>query len=98
MAPPDKSFRREQAMSLGKQIRLNRIFSHPTGRLGSVAVDHFAGYSHGLPPGLADLPETLRAIVDGRPDAITMQKGAALSCWPPFAGRLPLIVQGIIGT
>ena len=31
-------------VALGKQIRLNRLFSHPCGRLCSIAVDHFAGY------------------------------------------------------
>jgi class I fructose-bisphosphate aldolase len=28
-------------MNIGKRIRLNRIFSHPSGRLCSIAVDHF---------------------------------------------------------
>ena len=27
-------------MALGKQIRLNRLFAHPSGRLCSIAVDH----------------------------------------------------------
>lgn len=80
-------------MDLGKKIRLSRIFSHSTGRLCSVAVDHFVGYSGGMPAGLADLPKTLAQIIAGRPDAVTMFKGTAMGCWPPHAGKAALIVQ-----
>ena len=82
-------------MAVGKQIRLNRLFSHPSGRLCSVAVDHFIGYQKGLPQGLADLPRTIAAVVEGRPDAVTMHKGPAISVWPRFAGSVPLIVQAV---
>ena len=80
-------------MNLGKLIRLNRLFSHPSGRLCSVAVDHLMGYSQGLPPGLRQIKTTLAAIVAGRPDAVTMHKGIAASAWTPYAGAVPLIVQ-----
>lgn len=80
-------------MNLGKLIRLNRIFSHPSGRLCSVAVDHLMGYDQGLPPGLRHIQPTLAAIVAAQPDAVTMHKGIATSCWPPYAGRIPLIIQ-----
>ena len=82
-------------MTLGKRIRLKRLFSHPSGRLCSVAVDHFAGYHQGLHPGLASLEVTLAAIVAGRPNAVTMHKGVALGYWEPHAGVVPLIVQSI---
>jgi class I fructose-bisphosphate aldolase len=62
-----------------------------------VAVDHFIGYQEGLPVGLADLPAALAAIVAGAPDAVTMHKGVALSCWGRYAGKVPLILQSIIG-
>ena len=84
-------------MGLGKQVRLNRLFAHASGRLCSVAVDHFIGYQEGLPAGLVNLPATIADIVAGAPDAITMHKGVALSCWPRHAGTIPLIVQSIIG-
>jgi len=84
-------------MPVGRQVRLNRIFAHPSGRLCSVAVDHFFAYPGAMPPGLADLPATIRAVVAGRPDAITMQKGAALACWGEHAGKLPLILQSYLG-
>ena len=80
-------------MNLGKLVRLNRIFSHPSGRLCSVAADHFFGYGEGLPPGLRHIKPTLAALVAGRPDAVTLHKGVAASAWPPYAGAVPLIVQ-----
>jgi class I fructose-bisphosphate aldolase len=80
-------------MNTGKLVRINRIFSHPSGRLCSVAVDHFLGYSHGLPPGLRHMAKTLAAVASARPDSVTMQKGFAASLWQPYAGRIPLILQ-----
>jgi class I fructose-bisphosphate aldolase len=80
-------------MNIGKLIRLNRLFAHPSGRLCSIAVDHFISYGAGLPPGLRRIRPTLAAIVAAQPDAITMHKGVALSAWAPHAGRVPLIIQ-----
>jgi fructose-bisphosphate aldolase, class I len=85
------------SMNLGKTIRLNRLLAHPSGRFCSVAVDHFVGYNVGMPDGLRNLPAAIKAIVSGRPDAITMQKGTATACWPPFAGRIPLVIQSLAG-
>ena len=84
-------------MNLGKRIRINRLFSHPSGRLCSVAVDHFMGYGDALPEGLRHMKTTLAAIVAGGPDAVTMHKGMAASAWEPYAGRIPLIIQGLAG-
>jgi fructose-bisphosphate aldolase, class I len=80
-------------MNVGKLVRVNRIFSHSSGRLCSVAVDHFIGYGHGLPDGLRQIRPTLEAIAAGRPDAVTMHKGIAASAWAPYAGRIPMILQ-----
>jgi class I fructose-bisphosphate aldolase len=80
-------------MNTGKLVRLNRIFSHPSGRLCSVAVDHFFVYGEGLPEGIRNMKETLRAAVDARPDAVTMHIGMAASVWSEFAGAVPLILQ-----
>jgi len=85
-------------MDLAKRVRLNRLFAHPSKRLCSVAVDHFLGYHTGLPPGLVNLPETIRKLVAGRPDAITMCKGTAKSAWEPYAGQIPLIIQAVCFT
>jgi class I fructose-bisphosphate aldolase len=81
-------------MNTGKLVRLNRIFSHPSGRLCSVAVDHFIVYGEGLPDGLRRIKETIGALVEARPDAVTMNIGIASSVWPSYAGLVPLILQG----
>jgi class I fructose-bisphosphate aldolase len=83
-------------MSLGKTVRLNRLFSHPSGRLCSVAVDHFIGYGAGLPPAIENITPTLRAIAAGGPDAVTMHRGIASSSWLPYAGHIPLILQSTL--
>jgi class I fructose-bisphosphate aldolase len=80
-------------MNVGKLTRLNRIFSHPSGRLCSIAVDHFIGYTEGLPDGLRPIQKTLAAIVAAQPDAMTMHRGIVTGAWPPFAGKVALIVQ-----
>jgi len=80
-------------LNIGKAIRLSRIFSHASGRLCSVAVDHFIGYQKGLPAGLTDMPATLARVVAARPDAVTMNKGTAMTCWAPHAGKAALIIQ-----
>lgn len=83
-------------MNIGKLIRLNRIFSHPSGRLCSIAVDHYIGYPEGLPAGLRHMQATLAAVAAAQPDAITMHKGIAASAWAPFAGKLPFILQSMV--
>ena len=85
-------------MGLGKQIRLNRLFAHPSARMCAVAVDHFIGYQNGLPAGLTDLAATLAKLVAGKPDAITMTKGTASNAWGPHAGKIPLIVSSVLFT
>jgi DhnA family fructose-bisphosphate aldolase class Ia len=58
-------------MSIGKKIRLNRIFSHPGGRLCPVAIDHFIGYGKLTPGGgLSNLAAALRKIVAGMPGEV----------------------------
>ncbi len=83
-------------MNVGKLIRLNRLFSHPSGHYFCVAVDHFIGYQEGIPVGLRDIRSTLDEIVKGKPDAITLHKGILLSCWSAYAGRIPVILQSMI--
>lgn len=86
-------------MAVGKKIRLNRIFGHPSGRFLSVAVDHFIAYSegtHGIPDGIKQIGSTLEALVAGKPDAITMHKGIAALAWEPLAGKIPFILQSSI--
>ena len=78
-------------MGLAKTTRLNRIFSHPDGRILSLAVDHWAGRQ--LPAGLENVPATISQLAEAKPDAVTMNKGMVQGMWEPFAGRIPLIIQ-----
>jgi len=81
-------------MGIGKNVRLGRLFAHPSGRLCSVAVDHFINYTKGrLPDGLRPIGRVLAAIVEGRPDAVTMHRGIAEHAWGPHAGKVPFILQ-----
>ncbi len=81
-------------MSIGKQVRLGRLFSHPSGRLCSVAVDHLVNYSKGrMPEAIRNISRTLELVVAGRPDAVTMNRGIAASAWGPHAGKVPFILQ-----
>lgn len=80
-------------MNLCKRIRLQRIFAHSTGRLCSVAIDHFMGYQAGLPTGLRNLPSIVKQLAAARPDAFTMLKGPAMNIWEPYAGKIPLIIS-----
>jgi len=84
-------------MGLGKAVRLQRLFSHPSGRFCSVAIDHYINYPVGLPRGLRRIRETMAAIVAGGPDAVTMHKGVADAAWEQYAGRVPFILQSVIG-
>jgi len=85
-----------RTMNTGKLVRMNRLFSNSSGRLCSVAVDHFIGYGEGLPDGLREIEATLAAIVAAEPDAVTMHKGIAASVWRAHAGRVPMILQSTI--
>ena len=81
--------------SLGKRTHLNRIFSHPSGRILSVAVDHLINYPIGLPAGLRTMAKTLEQIAAGQPHAITLNKGIAMRFMEPYAGRVPFIIQSM---
>jgi class I fructose-bisphosphate aldolase len=78
---------------LGKQVRLNRLFRHPSGRFLGVAVDHMINYPTGMPPGLCRIGVNLPKIAAGEPSAMVMNKGTALRLMPQFAGKVPFIVQ-----
>lgn len=80
-------------MGLGTKIRLARLFSHPSGHLFGGAVDHFVGYGDVRQGGLADLPGALARVMEGRPDYVSIQPGAAKHLWPQYAGQAALVIQ-----
>lgn len=77
--------------SLGKQIRLKRLFSRPSGRILVVALDHAVGW--GVLPGIEKIQETLDLVVRGGADAVTMLKGSAERCFEKHAGQTALIMK-----
>ena len=77
-------------MFLGKEIRLKRLLG-PSGHLLAITMDH--PITRGNLPGLIDIRTTMKRVVDGGPDAITMQKGIAEKVFPPYAGRTALIMK-----
>jgi class I fructose-bisphosphate aldolase len=83
-------------MNTGKLVRLNRLFSDPSGRLCSAAVDHYVVYGAGIPDGLRTFKCTVASIVEARPDAVTMHIGMAANVWPEHAGKVPLILQSTL--
>ncbi len=77
-------------MFLGKEIRMKRLLG-PSGRLLAITMDH--PITRGNLPGLIDVRGSMKNVVDGGPDAITMQKGIAERVFPPYAGRCALIMK-----
>ncbi len=80
-------------MTLGTQVRLSRLFSHPSGNLFGGAVDHFVGYGDVRKGGLADLPGALDRVMAGEPDYVSIQPGAARHLWPKYVGKASLVIQ-----
>ena len=77
-------------MFLGKEVRLKRLLG-PSGRLLAITIDH--PITRGLLPGLEDIRTTMRKVVAGGPDAITMHKGIAEKVFTPYAGQSAMIMK-----
>jgi DhnA family fructose-bisphosphate aldolase class Ia len=77
-------------MFLGKEVRMKRLLG-PSGRMLAITIDH--PITRGLLPGLEDIRTTMKKVVEGGPDAITMHKGIADRIFPPYAGRSALIMK-----
>ncbi|MCF3942574.1 class I fructose-bisphosphate aldolase [Oceanobacillus alkalisoli] len=77
-------------MLLGKQIRLNRLLNED-GRLLAVAVDQAT--ARGVFDELMPIDRKISEIVEGGPDAMTMHKGIADSCFHQHAGKTSLIFK-----
>lgn len=78
-------------MSLGKQVRLNRLFNKESGNILVIALDHAIGW--GVIPGIDNIQKTMEKIIEAEPDAITMLKGTADKVFRPFAGSIPFIMK-----
>lgn len=82
---------KDKEMSLGKQVRLNRLFNKKSGNILVVALDHAIGW--GVLPGIDDIHGTMEKIVEAAPDAVTMLKGTAEKVFHPYAGAVPFILK-----
>lgn len=81
-------------MGLGTQIRLRRLFDHPSGHLFGIAADHFASYGGNIATtGIANLPRALKQLMRSEPDSVTLNYGAAKNFWAPYAGTSALVVE-----
>jgi len=76
---------------LGKAVRLQRLRNAESGHILTVALDHAPSY--GLLKGLEDIGGVLERIATAGPDAVMLMKGAAERCFPPYAGRIALILK-----
>ena len=77
-------------MSVGKQVRMRRLMG-PSGRMLAITIDH--PITRGLMPGLEDIHSTMKKVVRGMPDAITMHKGIAEKVFAPYAGQAAMILK-----
>src|SRR5262245_8666412 len=76
---------------LGRRVRLNRIMSAHPKRLLDITADH--AIARGVIPGLENIADLIARMIQGKPDAITMHKGIAESCFMPYAGQIPMIIK-----
>lgn len=77
--------------SIGHQIRLKRLMSRRPNRLLDVTVDH--AIARGVIHGLEKIADVIACMVQGEPDAITMHKGIAESCFGPYTGKVSLVIK-----
>lgn len=78
------------ASSVGKTIRMNRIFRQD-GKSLMVAINH--GLALGPTRGIEHMPRLMPQIMAESPDAFTIHKGVAVRTMDSFAGRAALVLK-----
>ncbi len=78
-------------MTVGKQVRLNRLRNPVSKRILTVALDHAPSY--GVLDGLENIEAILSRVAAASPDAILLMKGTAERCFAPYAGQIALILK-----
>jgi predicted phospho-2-dehydro-3-deoxyheptonate aldolase len=76
-------------MSLGKEIRLERIGKK--GRFVIVPMDH--GVSSGPISGIVNMNETLLNVAEGGATSVVLHKGTAINSFPVVSGKIGLILH-----
>lgn len=78
-------------MSLGKQVRIQRIFNRETGRAIITPMDH--GVTVGPIPGIVDMHDAVTDLANGGVDAVLMHKGICRCCHRSTGKDVGLIVH-----
>ncbi|MFA4987941.1 MAG: fructose-bisphosphate aldolase [Candidatus Brocadiia bacterium] len=76
--------------SLGKQIRLARVFDTGSKRVVGIAMDH--GMSTPAEGGLARIKDTIGAAVEAGADAVMINKGIVKHCFVDYVGSNTSII------
>ena len=78
-------------MSLGKNVRMQRIFNRETGRTIITPMDH--GVSSGPIEGIVDMRDAVTDLANGGVDAVLMHKGVCRCCHRSTGKDVGLIVH-----
>lgn len=78
-------------MTLGKEIRLNRLLDQKSHRYLGVTVDH--SMARGVMPGLENISSLIQEIFEGGPNGLTMHKGIAEKCVHKGFGNVPIVLK-----
>lgn len=77
--------------SLGKAIRMRRLFNRESGKILVIALDH--GIAWGVLPGIEHIGSLMEEVISAKPDAVTMHKGVAEKLFYRYAGEVALILK-----
>ncbi|MEM4311713.1 MAG: 2-amino-3,7-dideoxy-D-threo-hept-6-ulosonate synthase [Nitrososphaerales archaeon] len=78
-------------MSIGKELRLQRIFDKNSKRTVIITLDH--AIAHGVQEGIRDIEDTIEKVVAGEPNCITIHKGLVRKFYKKFMGKISLILK-----
>lgn len=78
-------------MTLGKEIRLNRLLDKRSHRYLGITVDH--SMARGVMPGLEHISSLIKEIFEGKPNGLTMHKGIAQKCVCENVDAVPIVLK-----
>lgn len=78
---------------LGKAVRMSRLVNEKSNKMMAITVDH--SISRGILAGLIPIQDTIDKIAAAGPDAVTMTKGIAETCFPKHAGKVSPLLKDL---
>jgi fructose-bisphosphate aldolase/2-amino-3,7-dideoxy-D-threo-hept-6-ulosonate synthase len=78
-------------MSIGKEMRMARLFNAKSGRMVLATIDH--GICIKPMVEIADVPSVVRQVVEGGADAVLLTPGIAKQAYKEIAGKACLMVR-----